>query len=1705
MRWLRRKRYVRGIAVTLLILFVQSLFVPQYAYALTAGPHQPEYTSFTSPGSTDMVDLLTGDFSFSIPILEIPSPEGSFSLPLAYKAGIGLDQEASWVGLGWTLNAGAITRTINEFPDDANGESQTVTVQDLTGTHGWSASFLGVNLGWDSEFGHYGSICLMGIINASWSSQGTSVGIAGINVSDGGLEFNPVQFANAVMSVAAAHVMATGGVHAAASGAKQAALDAALIVASAALSRGNTPNAPTVGYWEYSKSEKRKFFGIGSVTEYRIWLDQTRNEKMFGALYLGNAPVSTFANSGTNANLLLKNGGVSETLYAFENNNNQGAACDINYQSTPGDDNKYFYEINSPASLAPDVFSVKAAGVAGSIKPYRLDVGAVSMPRAMTKYHDRLAPVRFVPNDANYKVPFVYNGQTSGYYYHHVGASSAVSSPTFYFGLNTILGNSNPSVNNSLTYDINDVVLKGQRIRSDLTSHKKIPQGKYIEWHTNGEIRGSMTYASGFMDYFSGGTGSTVPISSDRYYYRSNHPFGSQVVYTYTTNLSATIPVNSSDIGKFTVNDIVDIRLSVYDDQDDAENGATGTYFEIQDVQVNGVNTSPPSIVINNSALLQYAGEYANIELDVNKSPSLLSGIGGFCITAEDGTTYHFALPVYDYEMETIVRDISDPNSKRSIVRRVSPFANTWLLTGITGSDFVDRNQNGMIDENDWGRWVKFNYGIYESEYRWSLPYQGYKQLPTGTHETKTSGIKQLVYLNSIETRSHVALFLKGNRSDGKSVSPSKYPLRLDEVALISREHYNKIVTPTGQGGYGLPQLSSTVNKVLMGSDVSGNLRNFVNNNCLRRVILTYDYVLAQGTLNSTATNGGKLTLTRLSIRGKMDQKIVPDYRFEYANNPPYNQHYWDGFGMYNPNGTAGASTHSPSSTDSHGSAWSMTKIMTPLGAEISINYERDTYYSISGRTISGNGVEFNNLNFNYYYPTEVPIKRLKVNNPSTHFEVGDSVLIVGSASYYCSSNPVSQAVNIGKGVKIVAIGANYIDVSDEYMDINCSLTTSGQYVHFNEQVGHVYKPLKNEKGGDIRVASIVMKDEFGNENKIRYLYSNENGTSSGVISKLPQYVKGVQHNSHYYLGYPQTPVMYGRVTVLGGKLTTDTDYTSKYVYEFETPHHTQYELAQTIIKENEHIAALDFLSVFWNRFEDRTSAIGRLKSVKVFDKQDVLHSSTTMVYTDQIVNDGQNNYQGVYSDGVIMFDRVGDRALLGTRYHKINRTTFLQFPSVLKEVISTKDGFTSATENLSWDPHTGKVLQKVERNPLGLYIKSVVRPAYEKYPEMGNKSLNPAHKHMLTQEAATYVYRSDAYGNQLSLLGATAQTWKKTWANYRVYNSGSQIFSDGTEGVDVWRKGAAYVWKGDYSRLKSDGTMLFTGSDEFNFSGSNALWQYVGEAVRYDHHSMPLESKDLNNMFSSTKMGYDNRLVIASASNAEYNEIAFSSAEDKQADKPFFGGEVGLGGGSIWYKSKGQMVQANTGDPNIVEAHTGDAIVSVTTGKTFIFKTTGLKPNKRYRASVWTNSNKGRIYYKLNGGSDVLSSAPNDQIKSGPWYLLSMEFQTGGTFASLEIGVKSSTGEKVVFDDFRFQPVGASMTCRVYDPLFFEYSVTATATPRYEYILDNDNLATKFEYNERGMLTSVYRESVRPGIQFNGMKRVAKYSDDFRRFHINQ
>lgn len=69
------------------------------------------------------VDLFTGDLKYNIPIMTIPSPDGPpIPLVLNYNAGIGVEQKASMVGLGWSLNTGAINRKVNGVPDDWKGQ-----------------------------------------------------------------------------------------------------------------------------------------------------------------------------------------------------------------------------------------------------------------------------------------------------------------------------------------------------------------------------------------------------------------------------------------------------------------------------------------------------------------------------------------------------------------------------------------------------------------------------------------------------------------------------------------------------------------------------------------------------------------------------------------------------------------------------------------------------------------------------------------------------------------------------------------------------------------------------------------------------------------------------------------------------------------------------------------------------------------------------------------------------------------------------------------------------------------------------------------------------------------------------------------------------------------------------------------------------------------------------------------------------------------------------------------------------------------------------------------------------------------------------------------------------------------------------------------------------------------------------------------------
>jgi YD repeat-containing protein len=95
---------------------------------------QPDIMKIAPPSPTvaslgkygDMpVNMFNGTPGISIPLHEIKSRDLSLSLSLSlsyHASGIKVEEQASWVGLGWSLNCGGIiTRSVRGITDDTNG------------------------------------------------------------------------------------------------------------------------------------------------------------------------------------------------------------------------------------------------------------------------------------------------------------------------------------------------------------------------------------------------------------------------------------------------------------------------------------------------------------------------------------------------------------------------------------------------------------------------------------------------------------------------------------------------------------------------------------------------------------------------------------------------------------------------------------------------------------------------------------------------------------------------------------------------------------------------------------------------------------------------------------------------------------------------------------------------------------------------------------------------------------------------------------------------------------------------------------------------------------------------------------------------------------------------------------------------------------------------------------------------------------------------------------------------------------------------------------------------------------------------------------------------------------------------------------------------------------------------------------------------
>src|SRR5438093_8973344 len=103
------------------------LFVPIFCFSLSNAQTLPNGVNFQTPEVSAInkaietpVSYYSGVPNISIPLYEIKVKDITVPVTLDYHAGgIRVDQDPTWVGLGWSLNyGGQITRKVRGAPDE---------------------------------------------------------------------------------------------------------------------------------------------------------------------------------------------------------------------------------------------------------------------------------------------------------------------------------------------------------------------------------------------------------------------------------------------------------------------------------------------------------------------------------------------------------------------------------------------------------------------------------------------------------------------------------------------------------------------------------------------------------------------------------------------------------------------------------------------------------------------------------------------------------------------------------------------------------------------------------------------------------------------------------------------------------------------------------------------------------------------------------------------------------------------------------------------------------------------------------------------------------------------------------------------------------------------------------------------------------------------------------------------------------------------------------------------------------------------------------------------------------------------------------------------------------------------------------------------------------------------------------------------------
>lgn len=843
----------RALAWLLTLLFSSDILMPTLLWA-GSGPGQPEFSSFSPASASELVDPFTGDLSYNIPLMEVDG----YPINIFYNSDITMDQEASWVGLGWNLNVGSISRSMRGMPDDMNAdpvENQNWVKPDISVglKYGLSAEIFGVGIGGAGlSLGYlyntyYGSEITKGfslnLAPIKALKDNLTIGLSAESSGKNGVSLYPrisisaaAKKSKTQFSALSYATSSTVGLSVGAGFSSRAGLQSVSVTPSVSHSR---KLSLALGAKEFTLFQKSRggvalpsmSFDLGTPTYYPSGSNWFKNTSVTGSFTGGSALITAHGSyniAGSYSKQKIQN--TSETRAAYGYYYLQGAASgvgskilDFNREKDGGVSKDI--PALALAGYTYDIFSVQGQGVGGSYRLMRSDIGHVADGRSGS------------------------NG--------------------FGGALDVEIGVGNTAHSG------------GKVVVNDASSENG-------EWKKGNAAAGLFSFSapSGVKEaaYFVEASEPTLDPDPERYLELGG---------------ADAVRVGLREAKKFDVR--TERRLET------RFGGSTGYSLPGSVVEPKRRPRSKVLSVLTRAELLA-ARPSTYAALPLFEPAQHMHHFAQFTTLNEEGKRFVYGIAAYNTEQHDVTfavpsTDISDGipsnvtynhNEWNSVNNRVSdsrdqyyqrstlpPYAHSFLLTEILSPEYADVDNDEGPSMGDLGDWLKFSYTRTVADYGWrspTMPQDGCSKASFSvgamgrTDDDKASymyGKKELWYLQEVRSRDHVAVFTISDRGDVCSVredgclETGLKQSKLDRIDLYSRQEYEAHEQDLSQA------------------------------TPIQSVHFVYDYSLCPGA--SLLGTGGKLTLkeVRFTFQNSALSAKAP-YKFGYGDvnslidNPPY-------------------------------------------------------------------------------------------------------------------------------------------------------------------------------------------------------------------------------------------------------------------------------------------------------------------------------------------------------------------------------------------------------------------------------------------------------------------------------------------------------------------------------------------------------------------------------------------------------------------------------------------------------------------------------------------------------------------------------------------------------------------------------------------------------------------------------------------------